>query len=60
MSERSREKQIMAELAKHNCCNGHVYYDGRCGDGPIYIHEDNCRVGKREKAADDYWANDRR
>lgn len=55
-----RERQILTEAMKHNCCNGHVYYDGRCGDGPIYIHADNCPEGKLEKLRYDYWGMDRR
>lgn len=38
-----------------SCCGQTMYYDGRCGDGPICMNN-NCRTNI--EAA--YWANDRR
>jgi len=52
------------DVKKHGdplpCCNGYIYYDGRCGDGPIPIHEKTCPVGKREEAEWAYWSRERR
>jgi hypothetical protein len=57
---KSYRKIVLEEEMKHRCCDGHVYYDGRCGDGPIYIHEEGCPVGRREKREEEYWSMDRR
>lgn len=57
---KSRKEIITEEEAKHSCCDGYVYFDGRCGDGPIFIHEQGCREGKREQAEYDYWEQERR
>lgn len=59
-NNKNRSKIIIQENLKHTCCNGQVYYDGRCGDGPIYIHQEGCPVGKREKLEADYWNMDTR
>jgi hypothetical protein len=60
MTEKSYEDIKREEAAKHTCCNGYVYYDGRCGDGPIFIHDKHCAQGKREDAEWDYWSRERR
>ncbi len=60
MTERSYNEIVAEEESKHDCCNGYVYYDGRCGDGPMYVHTETCRVGKREKREQDHWDNERR
>ena len=34
-----KEKENVNNINKQNtCCNGYVYYDGRMGDDPIYMH----------------------
>lgn len=48
------------EEAEHDCCNGSVYYDGRCGDGPIYVHEKSCRRGRREECERRWYDRERR
>jgi len=60
LNEKSYDEIIEEEESKHNCCNGYVYYDGRCGDGPIFIHEKACRVGKQEERERKYWDRERR
>lgn len=52
--------RILEEESKYNCCNGYVYFDGRCGDNPIYIHEKNCRFGRRESIEHQRWNNEKR
>lgn len=42
------------------CCNGYIYYDGRCGDGKIAMHDKNCPVGKQEEMSRRYWEKERR
>ena len=46
--------------AEKYCCDGYVYYDGRCGDDSIFIHEKSCKVGKKEQRMWDYWNRGRR
>ena len=60
MNNVDQNRIILEEKLKHNCCNGEVYYDGRCGDSPIFIHDKNCPVGKRQKLEDEYWSMDSR
>jgi hypothetical protein len=40
-------------------CAKEMYYDGRCGDGPICMN-DNCPEKRRLDMERAYWANDRR
>ena len=58
--EPTYEDRKAEEAAKYSCCDGYVYFDGRCGDGPIFIHEKHCKVGKDEAARQDYWNSERR
>lgn len=60
MLEKTYEEIIDEEAAKHDCCDGYVYYDGRCGDGPIWIHRDGCREKRREEREQRYWDRERR
>ena len=55
-----KESQINKVAAENNCCNGYVYYDGRAGDLPIFVHDKHCPRGKQEAYEQQAWDCDRR